>query len=86
VGFEDAMDTVARDMRDAIPNDLGLTLGSISTVQRTDMLHCPARWNTINQTISVVRPRHLSEKELARSLRTCRASGAGILKEERAWN
>ena len=70
VGFEDAMDTVARDMRDAIPTqfdtDIGLNMnGRLST--RDAVLGSGG--TTINQTISVVTPKALSEKELAREFK-----------------
>lgn len=70
VGFEGAMDTVARDMRDAIPTQfdtaIGLNMkGKFST--QDGVLSTVG--TTINQTISVVSPKALSEKELAREFK-----------------
>ena len=70
VGFEDAMDTVARDMRDAIPNDLGLDARfNISGAANGYGASPGTSGTTINQTISVVTPKALSEKELAREFK-----------------
>lgn len=70
VGFTDAMDSVAKDMQSAIPTNFGLdaSLNVGSVVDRGGGLSGSAG-TTINQTISVVTPKALSEKELAREFR-----------------
>ena len=70
VGFEQAMDRVSEDMRKAIPTDFevdaGLNLaGSLSRGAGT----LGANGTVINQSISVVTPKALSEKELAREFK-----------------
>jgi hypothetical protein len=70
VGFEQAMDRVSEDMRKAIPTDFevdaGLNLaGSLSRGAGA----LGANGTVINQSISVVTPKALSEKELAREFK-----------------
>lgn len=70
VGFVDAMDSVAKDMRNAIPTDLGLDANlNVSGVAGGRGGLPVAGGTTINQTISVVSPKALSEKELAREFK-----------------
>jgi phage-related protein len=61
VGFEDAMASVSREMQNAIPTSFSVSAGvsgrSIST------------GTSITQNISVVSPKALSEKELAREFK-----------------
>jgi hypothetical protein len=66
IGFEDAMATVSRDMRNAVPTrfnmDAGLSISPYSTLSS-------GKGTTINQTISITTPKALSEKELAREFK-----------------
>lgn len=64
VGFEDAMAAVSRDMQNAIPTSFDLNYGRISG--QGDAV--PAG-TSITQNISVVTPKALSEKELAREFK-----------------
>ena len=64
VGFEKAMDGVARDMQNAIPADFDINMGT-----RRYMGAEMSTGSTITQNISVVSPKALSEKELAREFR-----------------
>ncbi|MEK5393017.1 tape measure protein [Margalitia sp. FSL K6-0131] len=64
VGFEDAMATVSRDMQNAIPTRFDMNSSDISG-QRGNY----AVGTSITQNISVVTPKALSEKELAREFR-----------------
>ena len=70
LGFGDQMNQVAKDMQSAIPTDFGLdarmNLGGTAT-GRTGLSNAPG--TTIHQTISVVTPKALSEKELTREFR-----------------
>ena len=63
VGFEDAMSAVSRDMQNAIPTRFDIGTGGVSgqggVVPGTN----------ITQNISVVTPKALSEKELAREFK-----------------
>ena len=64
VGFEDAMKTVSRDMQNAIPTSFGLNYGNVNGQSGS----VPTGTN-ITQNISVVTPKALSEKELAREFK-----------------
>jgi hypothetical protein len=69
VGFEDAMDQVARDMRDAIPTDFDIAAnvhGAYSGGYGSG--NYPAGTN-ITQNISITSPKALSEKEAAREFK-----------------
>ena len=69
VGFEDAMKTVAEDMRDAIPTEFDLE----PNVRARGSAGYDGRQgpggNTIHQSISITSPKALSEKEAAREFR-----------------
>ncbi|WKB36396.1 hypothetical protein QS257_04560 [Terrilactibacillus sp. S3-3] len=64
VGFEDAMAAVSRDMQNAIPTSFDLNYGRLSGQGGA----VPAG-TSITQNISVVTPKALSEKELAREFK-----------------
>jgi len=64
VGFEKAMDGVARNMQNAIPTGFDMNVGMHGYDGRST-----SAGNTITQNISVVSPKALSEKELAREFR-----------------
>jgi len=61
VGFEDAMASVSREMQNAIPSSFSVSAG---TSGRT-----VSAGTSITQNISVVSPKALSEKELAREFK-----------------
>ena len=63
VGFEDAMSAVSRDMQNAIPTRFDISTGGASGQGGAN----PGA--NITQNISVVTPKALSEKELAREFR-----------------
>ena len=69
VGFEEAMKTVAEDMRDAIPTEFDLE----PNVRARGSAGYDGRQgpggNTIHQNISITSPKALSEKEAAREFR-----------------
>ena len=72
VGFENAMDTVAKDMQNAIPTEFDLdTDVALNGMQgrRRGFGLADTGGTTINQNISVVTPKALSEKELAREFK-----------------
>ncbi|MGF7146290.1 tape measure domain-containing protein [Anaerotaenia torta] len=72
VGFEDAMTSIARDMQNAIPTEFDLDTDlAITGIQgrRSSYGLTESGGTTINQTISVVTPKALSEKELAREFK-----------------
>lgn len=60
VGFEDTMAQVSRDMQNSIPTDFRMNYSGTGTPGN--------RGSSITQNISVVSPKPLSEKELARQL------------------
>ena len=64
VGFEDAMTAVSRDMQNAVPTSFGLNYGNVNGQSSA----IPNGAN-ITQNISVVTPKALSEKELAREFK-----------------
>ena len=64
VGFEKAMDGVARDMQNAIPTGFDMNVGMRGYGDSPT-----SAGSTITQNISVVSPKALSEKELAREFR-----------------
>lgn len=64
VGFEDAMTSVSRDMQNAIPTNFGINTGAKS--RQSEQLAAGAN---ITQNISVVTPKALSEKEIAREFK-----------------
>ena len=72
VGFERAMAQVGEDMKRAIPTDFdvdaGLNLPG-SLAQNSSSAVTGNGGTTINQSISVVSPKALSEKELAREFK-----------------
>lgn len=63
VGFEDAMAAVSQDMQNAIPTRFDINAGGVSGQGGT------ASGASITQNISVVTPKALSEKELAREFK-----------------
>lgn len=71
VGFERAMAKVGEDMKNAIPRsfdvDAGLNLSG--SLARSSSPAGTSSGTTINQSISVVTPKALSEKELAREFK-----------------
>lgn len=71
VGFERAMAKVGEDMKNAIPTnfdiDAGLNLSG--SLARSSSSAGTSGGTTINQSISVVTPKALSEKELAREFK-----------------
>ncbi|QSX09533.1 tape measure protein [Alkalibacter rhizosphaerae] len=69
VGFEKAMDTVARDMQNAIPTSFDYPSLSTATGSRNMAGSYGEGNTTINQSISVVSPKALSEKEMAREFK-----------------
>jgi phage-related protein len=72
VGFEDAMKTVARDMTNAIPTEFDVNAGLNANDGRgrgTGYGLSGIGGTTINQNLSVVAPKALSEKELAREFK-----------------
>lgn len=72
VGFENAMQSVARDMQNAIPTEFDVDAGlNINGTQgkNNGFGVSGAGGTTINQNISVVTPKALSEKELAREFK-----------------
>lgn len=70
VGFERAMVQVGRDMQNAIPTDFNVKAGLNVSGGAAGYDGNSATGNTvINQSISVVTPKPLSEKELARELK-----------------
>lgn len=72
VGFENAMQTVVRDMQNAIPTDFDIDTGiNVNGTQGRSIGYGfpEAGGTTINQNISVVSPKALSEKELAREFK-----------------
>jgi hypothetical protein len=62
VGFEDAMAAVSRDMQNAVPTNFDLNYRGSSG-------HGSAVGTSITQNLSVVTPKALSEKELAREFK-----------------
>ena len=76
VGFEKAMDGVARDMQNAIPTGFDMNVGMRGYGDSPT-----SAGSAITQNISVVSPKALSEKELAREFRTCPASWRWNTKE-----
>jgi phage-related protein len=62
VGFEDAMAAVSRDMQNAIPTNFDLNYRGLSG-------QGSAAGTNITQNLSVVTPKALSEKELAREFK-----------------
>jgi phage-related protein len=65
VGFEDAMDQVARDMRNAIPRDFDLAVNASGGYSDEGYL----TGANITQNISITSPKALSEKEAAREFK-----------------
>ena len=63
VGFEDAMSAVSRDMQNAIPTRFDFSAGGMSGQSGS------VPGTNITQNISVVTPKALSEKELAREFK-----------------
>lgn len=63
VGFEDAMAAVSRDMQNAIPTNFDLNYNGVTGQSGV------APGTSITQNISVVTPKPLSEKELAREFK-----------------
>jgi len=70
VGFTDAMDTVAKDMQNAIPTsfDTSADLNIYGALSNRSGVLAPGG-TTINQSISIVTPKALSEKELTREFK-----------------
>jgi hypothetical protein len=71
VGFKDAMQTVTNDMKKAIPTEFDVDAGlraNGALSRRTGSLS-GVGGTTINQNLSVVAPKALSEKELAREFK-----------------
>ena len=62
VGFEDAMTAVSRDMQNAVPTSVDINYRGLSGQGN-------ANGTNITQNISVVSPKPLSEKELAREFK-----------------
>jgi phage-related protein len=70
VGFEGAMKKVSEDMKKAIPTDFDVDAGlNLSGSLARNAGGLGTSGTTINQSISVVSPKALSEKELAREFK-----------------
>lgn len=70
VGFEQAMKRVGEDMKNAIPTNFDMNAGlNLSGSLARSAGGLGANGTTINQSISVVTPKPLSEKELAREFK-----------------
>jgi phage-related protein len=72
VGFEDAMKTVSENMNKAIPTDFDISTGYSKIGNGVQLAHQATNGSTmgnITQNISIVSPKALSEKEVAREFK-----------------